>query len=340
MKKLLLIGPLSNKHDASKSGGTVVLFELLLSELKENNIKFDVIDTLKENYYNSFFALISINFKLLKQIKNYELVSLHATANSLIIIGPIMTLLSKIFNRRTSIRKFAGNFHEIYQNSNKIKQRLIEYTLRNSSSNFFETKYLVEYFSKFNEHTYWFPNVRRIEIEPQLPKPYKKRFIYVGSIIKEKGIDEIIQVSNNLDKSYLIDMYGSIIDKKYNEDYFKKQNINYKGPLIPSDVLNIMNKYDVLLLPSYREGYPGVIIEAFSLGIPCIVTKLQGVMEMIEDKKNGLIVNVKSIKELEKAIKYIDEEKYIKLSINALESFKYFDSQVQTSLFLKRISNR
>jgi len=223
LSKLLLIGPLTNKNDSLRSGGTVVLFELLLNELREKKIAFNVIDTLKENYSNSMFAFISIIFQLLKQIKKHEHISLHATANSLIMIGPIMIFLSKIFDRKTSIRKFAGNFNEIYQNSNIIKKKLIEYVLKNSSINFFETKYLVEYFNEFNKNTYWFPNVRQSTLVPLLPRQYRKRFIYIGTIIEEKGIDEIVEVVNIIDDDYTVDLYGPIIDKKYSMDFFKKK---------------------------------------------------------------------------------------------------------------------
>jgi len=99
-----------------------------------------------------------------------------------------------------------------------------------------------------------------------------------------------------------------------------------------------MNQYDVLLLPSYREGYPGVIIEALSLGIPSIATRLEGIMEMIEDHKNGLLIDVKSSDQLEEVMRGINEDKYKELSINALESFNNFDSEQQTNLFLQRIS--
>lgn len=337
MSKLLLIGPLENKYDLSRTGGTIVLFELLLNELRERNIDFEVIDLSKANYSNSLIAFLSILFQVLRKIKYNEQISLHATANSLILIGPVIVFLSKIFHRKISVRKFAGNFNAIYHNSNFIKKKLIKYVLKNSAINFFETKYLVDFFKKYNEHTYWFPNVRRLDLSPSLPRQYRKRFIYVGNIVEEKGIDEIIEAVNMLDDEYTIDLYGTIIDKKYSKKEFKNQNINYRGSLSSDNVLGVMNNYDVLILPSYREGYPGVIIEAFSLGIPAITTRLEGIMEMVHDRKNGLLINVKSSKELKEAMMSLNEEEYWNLSKNALESFHSFDSNIQTSLFLKRI---
>ena len=158
--KLLLFGPLSNKKDPSKSGGTVVLFELFLKELREKNIDFRVIDTLKENYSNSSVAYIAVIFQLFKYIRKYDYVSLHATVNSFLLVGPIMVLLAKFFNKKTSIRKFAGNFNKVYERSNFLKKILIRYVLKNSDVNFFETKYLVDYFQEYNQNIYWFPNVR------------------------------------------------------------------------------------------------------------------------------------------------------------------------------------
>ena len=337
MSSILLIGPLTNKKNSSKSGGTVVLFELLLKELQEKKIAFNVIDTLKENYSNALFAYFSILFQLIKQVRKHEYISLHATLNSFVVIGPMIIFLSKVFGKKTSIRKFAGNFNDIYENSNKIKKKCIEYVLVNSNANFFETKYLVKYFSKFNKNTYWFPNVRRLELVPSLPRKFKKRFVYIGTIIEEKGIDELIDAISMIGNDYCVDIYGDIKDKKYSKIFFKEHNVTYKGPLVSNNVLQTMNSYDVLILPSHREGYPGVIIEAFSLAIPSIATKLEGILEMIEDNKNGLLIEVKNSHQLKNAILSMDETSYIKLSKNAGISFSDFNSLEQTNLFLKRV---
>jgi glycosyltransferase involved in cell wall biosynthesis len=337
LTKLLLIGPLENKKDSSKSGGTVVLFELFLHELQEKKIEFDTIDTLKENYPNPFFAFVSIVFKLTRLVKKHEYISLHATANSLVVIGPVVIILSKIFNKKTSIRKFAGNFHEVYQASNIFRKKLIEFVLKNSTINFFETKYLVDYFRQYNKNTFWFPNVRRQYIIPDLPRNFLKRFVYVGTINEEKGIDEIITVSSRLSDEYTLDLYGPILESKYSKELFRKQKVNYLGSLSPADMLKVLNTYDVLVLPSYREGYPGVIIEAFSLGIPVVTTRLEGIAEMVEDYKNGLLIDAGNSEQLFNAIKSFETIDYAQLSYNALKSFKHFDSTVQTNLFLERL---
>ena len=137
----------------------------------------------------------------------------------------------------------------------------------------------------------------------------------------------------------MIDIYGPIVDKKYSQEYFKKNNVSYNGALESYAVPEVLNEYDVLLLPTYwsAEGYPGIIIEAFSLGIPIITTKLDGIMEMVEDHKNGLLIDVKRSDQLFNAIMSFDKIDYALLSQNALKSFDNFNSFKQTELFLSRI---
>ena len=340
MSKILLIGPKQNKYDQKDTGGVTILFELLISELLRQEISFSTIDTLKANYNNSLIMFPKIILALIKNVKKHDHISLHATMNSFLLLAPIIIILAKIFSKRTSLRKFAGSMDEVYNNSNFLKKCIISSILKHTDTVFFETKYLVNTFKKYNKNTFWFPNVRDANIQTNKIREFKKRFIYIGSINKEKGIDELCEVINKLDKSYTCDLYGPIKYKseKYSIKYFKKIGINYKGSLNANEVLETMNQYDVLVLPSHREGYPGVIIEAFSLGIPIIATKLSGIMEMCEDNKNALLIDVKQPKQLLTAIQSIEKELYIKLQKESAKSFMNFNSKIQTDLFLERIN--
>jgi len=337
MPKLLLIGPLENKNDKTNVGGVTILFELLLSELRTKEVDFDVIDTLKDNYPNSAIAFFSSALKLITQFSKYDHISLQASSNSLVLLGPIMVFLAKVYNKKTSMRKFAGNLDAVYEKSNFFKKMIIRYVLKNTDTNFFETRYLTKYFHEFNKNTYWFPNVRQQILIPKIPRKFNQRFVYIGTINEEKGINEIIEIVDQLNDNYTLDLYGPILEGKYTKIKFQERKINYCGYLHPDRVTEVLNTYDVLILPSYREGYPGVIIEAFSLGIPVIATKLEGIMEMVEENINGLLIDVKNSQQLKDAIESITQEQYTILSNNALKSFSNFDSSEQTNLFLKKI---
>jgi len=338
MSKILLIGSRQNKYDSTDTGGVSILFELLITEFQERNIDFIIIDTLSANHGGKVKTLFYSLLCILKNIRKVDHISLHAIRNSYLTLGPILVVLSKILKKSLSLRFFAGDFEDKYLSSNFIQKMLMRFILKHSNVVFFELHHLVSTFQKYNKNTYWFPNVRSEKIKNHKARVYRKRFIYIGSINRKKGIDELCEVIPKLNKEITCDIYGPIKEEKYSLEYFQKIGVNYKGPLESHKVQEVMNQYDLLILPSHIEGYPGVIIEAFGLGMPVITTKLQGIMEMCEHNKNALLIDVQKPKQLLEAIESIDNEKYNNLHKGAIEAFSNFNSYVQTDLFLNRIS--
>jgi len=335
MKKIFLfIGPKNWIVDPDKAGGVVVLFEDLLSYCDEHNIKYITIDTNKWNYNNKLFAYISILFQVLIKIPNAKNVSLHGTANDYIFIAPFALIVAKLFGKKFVLRKFAGNFIDLYEGYPLYIQKIINFILTKADMNFFETKYLVNYFKNFNKNTFWFPNVRK-KNNIMTDGNYKKKFIFVGSVNEEKGVEILCKASNLLTKEYSIDVYG-VLDTKYTESFFDDFNVKYKGRLRPENVAKIMSEYDVLVLPSYREGYPGVIIEALSVGLPIVATKLDGIKEMLNDKVSVLI-EPKNVMQLKEAIESFNNQNYEIMSEQAKVQFRLFDSDIQTQMFMEKL---
>lgn len=336
--KILFFGPKAHPKDSALTGGLSILFEDMLFQCKKNNIRYEVIDTNKFNYSYKWLAFILISFHAFLKIPRYSHISLHGTANDYFWIAPIVVFWSKLFNKHMSLRKFAGNFEEIYKNSSKFKKRIIDYILTKSDVNFFETKYLIKFFKKFNYHTYWFPNVRQ---KPSIKKegPYSKRFIFIGQVKKEKGIMELLKVSNNLDQTYTIDIYGPLQENMKNID-FKKYKASYKGILKADEVLKTLVEYDIFILPTFwsAEGYPGVLIEAFSVGIPAITTNLTGIKEMIDQKNSVIFIDPKNEIQLEEAIISVNPSNYVDKVIAASKQFETYNSDNQVNNFFTRIN--
>jgi glycosyltransferase involved in cell wall biosynthesis len=99
--------------------------------------------------------------------------------------------------------------------------------------------------------------------------------------------------------------------------------VSYRGALNPSEVVNIISKYDLLILPSHKENFPMVVLEAMSVGVPVLVMKSCGISETIrkfndafvcrDESTTGLIeafnrlVNGHSAKEREVLINFCEQ---------------------------------
>lgn len=333
----LMIGPCKNRKNTHETGGVIVLFENILEYCKKHDYDHIIVDTNKSNYPNKLIAYFSILYSIIKNLSKVSHISLHGTAKDYLMIAPFVVFVGKVFSKQVSLRKFAGNFNVIYEKSSIFKKYIIRKTLQYSAINFFETKYLVEYFKGFNKHTFWLPNVRN-KNNVLTNEKYEKKFIFLGSINSEKGIEVLCEAANLLGNEYQISIYGTL-NNRYTTDYFKNYNVHYRGPLPVDKVINVMSKYNVLLLPSFREGYPGVIVEAFSVGMPVIATKLQGIKEMVINE-SGKLIDIRSVIQLKEAIESISQESYYISRLSAIEQFSNFDSDIQTDLFFERLKGK
>ena len=335
---ILIVGPLENKVNPQKTGGAIVLFTNLVEELNKQNIKYVLIDTNKENYSNILFAYFSILLQIfIKQFK-VQHISLHSSGNYIFIM-PFIIIIGKLFKKSTSLRKFGGEAWSNYNSSRGIKKILLGFIFQNVDYLFLEMKFLVNHFIELNKNTFWFPNVR---IKPNIElkeKTVAKKFVFISQLFQEKGVDEILEVSNQLPGDYIIDLYGPIKDEKYTDEYFTKYKAKYCGTLKSNEVLDTLKNYDILLLPTYYkgEGYPGIVIESYSMGIPVIVTKLIGIKEITDEYRTGILIEAKNIEMLKNAIIYFNTNNYEQMSKYAKEKFSLFNSEKQTKVFLDKV---
>jgi glycosyltransferase involved in cell wall biosynthesis len=335
---MLLFGKQYTKNNVNKIGGVIKLFELFKEELSFNKVEYEVIDLNWRNYKNPVFAYIYIYYCALFKVKKHSSISFHGTANEYIYIAPVVVFISKLFNKKVSLRKFAGNFDLIFQELNILQKRSVKYSLKNSDVVFWETLHLVDFFKLYNSNTYWFPNVRPPHSIMRTGS-YKKKFIFVGQVKNTKGINIILESFKNLDDSFSIDFYGPIEDDVFLNNCAVLPFVSYKGVLTPDKVAITMSDYDVLLLPTFHpgEGYPGVILEAFSCGLPVIASNWGGISEMVINECDGYVIEPKSVQELTIAIKKVNNLNFIDLSINATKSFSKFDSEIVTRKLIKLI---
>ncbi len=151
-------------------------------------------------------------------------------------------------------------------------------------------------------------------------------FIFIGRVVQDKGIVELIEAFTMLKKDYpfirlmLVGPFEPDTDPIPKETIVAIQNdpsIIHAG--YQDDVRPFLAASQVLAFPSYREGLPNVPMQAGCLNIPSIVTNINGCNEIIENGINGLLIEPKNVSELYNAMKQMitDEALYNNCKQNA-----------------------
>ena len=143
-------------------------------------------------------------------------------------------------------------------------------------------------------------------------------FLFIGRLVGDKGINELVaafeQLSSKLPKAKLL-LVGP---QETTLDPLAKSTMNAidQNPRIIStgyqqDVRPFLKSAQVFVFPSYREGFPNVVLQAGAMGVPCIVSDINGCNEIIEDEVNGFLVPPKQIQPLVEKMQFLykDAEK-------------------------------
>lgn len=135
----------------------------------------------------------------------------------------------------------------------------------------------------------------------KLRKPSLFTFVFVGRLVGDKGINELIKAFSRLEEEYgncrlvLVGPEEAQLDPLMEWTRMEIET----NPMIDavgrkSDVRPWYAMADAFVFPSYREGFPNCVIEAGAMGLPSIVTDINGSREIIRDGENGLIIPSKN----------------------------------------------
>ncbi|MGC2863976.1 glycosyltransferase family 4 protein [Corynebacterium glutamicum] len=173
---------------------------------------------------------------------------------------------------------------------------------------------------------------------------------FVGRLTLDKGIRELQQALISLKTngySFQVLFVGEFEDEESAELVLQLEQLGVftvKTGLVSetSDYYQVM---DIFCLPSYREGLPNVVLEAFASGVPVVGTNVTGISDLIADRKTGLLVTAGDHTELQLAIEslFANTELATQIASNGLEYVrKNFDSEIvveQQEKFLKSVMN-
>lgn len=137
-------------------------------------------------------------------------------------------------------------------------------------------------------------------------------FVYTGRLTGDKGINELLLAFQKMMTEFinikllLVGFFETELDSLRKETLLEIEN-NVQVIFVPfqKDIRPYYAVSDVLVFPSYREGFPNAVLEAGAMGLPTIATNINGCNEIIEDGKNGILIPPKDVKSLFTAMKKI-----------------------------------
>lgn len=197
----------------------------------------------------------------------------------------------------------------------KVVTKLYRYALKRVETVFFENKQNAKEFLDrkiINKDQVKVLNGAGINIDEYAYQAYPTHetfhFLYLGRIMKEKGMDELFAAAQRLreeNNSFIIDIVGFFEDEYEKQINEMKDFVHFHG--FQENPIPYYAEADCIVMPSYHEGLSNVLLEASAIGRPVITTNIPGCREAVDDKTTGLLVKVRDSNSLYQAMKQMLE---------------------------------
>lgn len=138
-------------------------------------------------------------------------------------------------------------------------------------------------------------------------------FIFVGRLVRDKGVNELIRAFSQIQRENVrLLMLGKFEEELDPLEEGTRHEIENNPAIVYAGYQNDVRSYfaiaDALVFPSYREGFPNVVMQAGAMGLPSIVTNINGCNEIVVEGKNGTIVPPKSTEAIQTAMEKMGQD--------------------------------
>jgi glycosyltransferase involved in cell wall biosynthesis len=280
-------------------------FELGKKDGDKRNISWFIRNII--TYFKWIFLIVSMGRALVH-------FNMAVDKNGLLRDSPLI-LFTKILNKRLVLH-FHGGEYLLHKKVPRWMNLILKLTLSGKNSVIVLSNKEAEIIKRKYKcnNVFVLPNC----IDLKEAKEFKRdiydgvlKILFMGRISKSKGIEYIFVALDNLKREgYLFEFY--LAGKGPDEpEYIKKfmdslgENFIFKGVVSGERKRDLLKECNVFLLPSFFEGLPISLLETMSFGLVPIVTPVGSIKDIIDDGKNGLIAGVKSVSDIENALKLL-----------------------------------
>jgi glycosyltransferase involved in cell wall biosynthesis len=202
----------------------------------------------------------------------------------------------------------------------------------------------IEFEAVFHRSFYVLPNTIEIEYKPEAWVRNRFNFIFISNYLIDKGIIDLLEVFKKLIKQYseiTLETYGDFADKGLKDAIldFNSSNIGINGPVTGIQKFEKISQSDCLVLPSWNEGQPIVLLEAMSVGTPVIASGVGLIPELL-GKDYQFLINPMDRESLEiKILQFLKTENINEISHKLSSRYYELYSQKKHFEILNNIFN-
>jgi glycosyltransferase involved in cell wall biosynthesis len=360
MSRILLIGPKTSTGGISK-----YVDDILSCDLNYDVIHFNITRPIKSktritnevNYSTiinaGFFHLVKSIIVTIWNLLRFPIVIIkykpkivHVSGASFFVFweNAFYIIISKLFRKKIFFH-YLGAFDQFYYASNKFQRRLIRVILC-------KVDYLAVLSEKVKSIMIQFFDESKLSVIPSTISfsDYNKgekigtfdssKFyvLFVGGADPyRKGLKDIIEaagkiISKNNQINFVLTGGDNVIAAKLEVNRLGLQNnFIFWGWIKPEEKIKLYNSVNILVLPSYNEGLPYVIIEALAAGLPIVASDVGGIPEVVINSENGYIIKPGDQESLAKYILKIKNDPNLYKRIvknNSLKAKEKYDFHV------------
>jgi glycosyltransferase involved in cell wall biosynthesis len=169
------------------------------------------------------------------------------------------------------------------------------------------------------------------------------RFLYIGRIMKDKGIEEYLDAANWITEQYPnteFQILGSYEEEQYRELIENNPRVKYLGR--SDDVREQIGEVDCIVHPSYHEGMSNVLLEGAAMGKPLLASNIPGCKEIVDNGSNGYLFESKSVDSMVEKIRLflaLNAEQRMEMGLASRRKVeKEFDRNLVVEAYLQAIN--
>jgi len=338
MHKVIVFGP-----DIKGRGGIASAIQTYIGS-GEREFNFTTINSYstgqgKKNsiiFFKSLFLLVGMLI-----FRRPDLIYIHAASRGSFFRKSLVVLSCRVFHLPVILHLHGGGFKEFYYGLSSFSQCYIKFIIRASSSfvvlsNGWKTWFLNE--------VDIFTNIKVIKNgvkeSRELPSTKDdKKIIFAGRLVKGKGLEDLFQVLAGLktggcDLNLVVAGNGNLTE--YQDLAVRlgiKANVTFVGWVERKELDVLMGSARCLVLPSYAEGMPMCILEAFANKLAVVATTVGAIPEMLKHGSDGYLYPPGDIEQLSRFLKIYAENKELAIK-DGLAGFKKYSEQYSETVFI------